>query len=590
MKAPKENEVASPMQVCLTKRENYTNVNENENDKDNVVPDLVLPPSPPSKIFTPSEGTKDQILSGENHRGHTRDDSLETTISQSMDLSSFIKSLELQQEEKRKQQLGHDHKRKTSEWSFSGCDNSHDDSLSLAASQADISLANDTENIQVESNSSESESKINSKCNGSNDDKKTTNEPKQNNDPKLVVLKEPKDPLAVHYFGSPALSQSASVTNDSYDPDTMIHFGEQLFRESLKVGEEKCNQKKTQTNIDSDLLEKNLSKGDKEARSVSKMIKFLIFAIILTVFVFGSEVNVRPGDAIETIALLTACDLANQECQEPLTSDALVEDISRSKKSDFDRVSHDFSNPFNRLFEEQKNHKDDGLPNSTEPNASIPDDPIQYGSSNRLCEDQTMEENTEMPTPSNENDYGPYNGTRFAFLNSIILLCFVSWPVAILFVVYRLFSSLVASSSPFEKKVEMKSNMKAKTPVAPTGTSLCRKRDGFLTPPLSSKNRAQEPTEWMSPCYGDDAIDISVYRLMKHAEIRMLLCNRKCDTRGNKEKLIKTLIMSYQNELACLTVHQLRPKLRKRKLSQQGTKKDIIRRLVETGPIIATKG
>ena len=93
----------------------------------------------------------------------------------------------------------------------------------------------------------------------------------------------------------------------------------------------------------------------------------------------------------------------------------------------------------------------------------------------------------------------------------------------------------------------------------------------------------------MSPCYGDDAIDISMYESMKHAEIRDLLRDRKCDTRGNKQQLIKVLVMSYQNELACLTVQQLRPKLRKRKLSQQGTKKEIVRRLVEAGPIVPLK-
>jgi hypothetical protein len=71
---------------------------------------------------------------------------------------------------------------------------------------------------------------------------------------------------------------------------------------------------------------------------------------------------------------------------------------------------------------------------------------------------------------------------------------------------------------------------------------------------------------------------------MKAIELREFLRERKCDTRGTKEKMIKMLIQSYQMELACLTVQQLRPKLRRRNLSQKGTKKDIVRRLVEAGP------
>lgn len=89
----------------------------------------------------------------------------------------------------------------------------------------------------------------------------------------------------------------------------------------------------------------------------------------------------------------------------------------------------------------------------------------------------------------------------------------------------------------------------------------------------------------MSPCYGDDGIDVSTYRAFSANELRLLLRERQCDSRGTKEQMIKMLIMSYQNELACLTVHQLRPKLRRLKLSQKGTKKEIVRRLVEAGPM-----
>lgn len=573
MKDPEENQDSSPTQVCLTKREKYANVN--ENDQEDVVPDLILPPSPPSEIALPSKQTNDQIpFSPANNRGHTRDDSLETTISQSMDLSSFIKSFKLQQEEKQQQHLGQDHKKKASEWTFSGCDDSHDGSLSLAASQVDISLANDIATIQVESDSRECESKIEGNSSGSSS-KESMNKPKKNNDPKLEVLKEPMDPLAVGNVASHVPSHSRSVKNRSHDPDTMVHVGEQLFRESFKAREEKSIQKISQNTTASDAPEKKASTGKNGVTVMTSMTKFLIFAIVVIAFVFGNEGGIRPDDVSETMAASTVCDATHQKCQESSKFDPQVEGISYSPKIDDDVVLYDSSN---HDFEERKIHIDDKLPNSIEP---LPNDLIWDDSSNRLYENQTIEKSTESPNSSKASDYESRRGVKFEFLDRIMIFLFVAWPVVVTFMGYRLFPSLLSSSSSLEKKV----GMGAKAPSTPTVASLHSRRDSFLTPPLSSKNKAQEPSEWMSPLYGADAIDISVYKSMKHDEIRELLRDRKCDTRGNKEKLIKILIMSYQNELACLTVKQLRPKLRRRKLSQKGNKKDVVRRLVEAGPI-----
>ena len=136
-----------------------------------------------------------------------------------------------------------------------------------------------------------------------------------------------------------------------------------------------------------------------------------------------------------------------------------------------------------------------------------------------------------------------------------------------------------------KKEAKIGANMETMVPVTPTGKSLYRRRANFLTPPLQCKNRAQEPTQWMSPCYGEDAIDVSVYKAMKAVDLRELLRKHSLDNRGTKEKMIKLLVTMHQNELACLTVQQLCPKLRKRNLSQKGTKKDVIRRLVEAGHI-----
>lgn len=222
-KTLEDSKVSSPEQIYLTNQQNYVNVKSNEEDGD--IPDLILPPCPPSEVVMHSNEMKGEISSPcIIHRRHTRDDSIETTISQSMDLSSFIKSLELQQEEKQKQQLGDDANKKGSEQPPSGSDSG---SLSLAASQVDISLANDTEDIQLERGVNKSE-RIIAITTNDNTNKSTAKKPKSSDDSEPVVLEELTEKLMVDHLSPRSSSHSRRDKFSSHSPHTMVRLDDQL--------------------------------------------------------------------------------------------------------------------------------------------------------------------------------------------------------------------------------------------------------------------------------------------------------------------------------------------------------------------------
>eukprot|EP00536_Pseudo-nitzschia_multiseries_P008470 jgi/Psemu1/305733/fgenesh1_kg.215_\ len=165
------------------------------------------------------------------------------------------------------------------------------------------------------------------------------------------------------------------------------------------------------------------------------------------------------------------------------------------------------------------------------------------------------------------------------------VFCYSAWSVALIFVVSGFWIWLRAAWVPSSFVPKTKAiEIAKKEPTTPVRSSSCQPKGVFLAPPPPCSTRSMEPMKWMSPCYGENALDISAYESMKANKLRELLRSRKCDYRGTKQQMIKRLVQSYQNELACLTVQQLRPKLRRRKLTLKGSKKDIVRRLVEAGP------
>lgn len=336
---------------------------------------------------------------------------------------------------------------------------------------------------------------------------------------------------------------------------------------------------KPSTGTASKISENTLSKGN----SATKVVKFMILVVVMLAFVFGGGGDGSPNNTTETTAL---SDQASLQSNLPI-QDLPIQDIRHSQKidpheSDYERIWQDSSNYPHTEETDQSNEEET---NASISGAVTSHESLLQDTSNLLVEESTNHTNGEPHNSSEASKRGSREWASSVFLNFIMILHISFWPVALLFVAYQLLSSfrLALVSSPSSKeKIKLEAKMEPTTPATPTGPR--RNRDSFLTPPLSCKNGANEPTEWMSPCYGEGAIDVSVYKSMKATELRELLRNRKYDTRGDKEKMIKMLVMSYQNELACLTVQQLRPKLRRRNLSQKGTKKDIVRRLVEAGP------
>eukprot|EP00531_Pseudo-nitzschia_arenysensis_P020520 CAMPEP_0116143246 /NCGR_PEP_ID=MMETSP0329-20121206/15346_1 /TAXON_ID=697910 /ORGANISM="Pseudo-nitzschia arenysensis, Strain B593" /LENGTH=613 /DNA_ID=CAMNT_0003638549 /DNA_START=110 /DNA_END=1951 /DNA_ORIENTATION=+ len=575
MKAEEDNQVSPSAQIHLTEQGKYANISD-EGSYDGV-PDLILPPPSPSEIATLSNTTRYQVPSSAgNLRGHTRDDSLETTVSQSMDLSSFIKSLELPsddnqeqtQKEAQKKQHELDQKKRAPMLSISGCDGSLDGSLSLAASQVDISLAED---IHVESDTSTSENKVNDDGN-SDANKATGNKPKCITDSEVVVTEKTTD-----HSSSLLSPDSASARNDGQNSSGMTNVCEQRFCDSLKTGKEGNGPKTTKTKEANDTSEQEASATESAGNHTTKMLAAILFVFVITIFVLRSQGDTKADDVAKPVTLSTGKDFMIREFGEPSKPDPQEQSVSSSRNTDSDQ---NLPGASNHIVEEAN-----GRPNSTGSSAYVSHFPIGDTSSDLLFEDQMNDDSSEkidISKPSNDSSHG---WKSFIFLNV--------WPFALVFAAFGLFSSprfwFVSSSCSFKKKVETEVKMETKTPRTPVGASSHRNRGQFLTPPPSCESTAREPTKWMSPCYGDNAIDISVYKAMKHDELRKLLRERNCDARGKKEQLIKMLVMSYQNELACLTVQKLRPKLRRRNLSLKGTKKDIVRRLVEAGPQMPMK-
>jgi len=538
---------SSPTLIQTTKNKDYANVD---------IPQLVLPTCP----FSNNEMKNERIVTDKSDHGHTRNDSFETTISQSMDLTTFIKSLELQQENKNEEHPPHNSDKRAPERSSNTGDGSNGDSLSLAASQVDISVANDAEDIHIDSSSDRSDYKA---LGNNNDDSKeiTTIHPKRNNDIKRVVS-EDSIKLTLDPSSSPSVFCPEAKVKDSFDPDAMACVGEQLYRESLAIG-------KIST-----------SPSSKKFRIAKTTLVMSLIVIVTFIYFGGSNDSTGLNETVKLVATPTY-DVMEKEVQGFLPSN-FIQDTTVSQNTDLEQnyieenIDSDKNNSQNRTIEDRSCDEKKSI------RSNLSDEPgsnqVQHDYVDHLEEGFTSYDN-DGPNSSDPNRHGSY-GLK-------LILEFCLWSIALLTVISRLLLGVrsVFTSSSSKNRLKIESKVGAIAPATPTNASLHRKQDSFLTPPSHCKNNIKEPKEWMSPCYGDDGIDVSTYRAFSANELRLLLRERQCDSRGTKEQMIKMLIMSYQNELACLTVHQLRPKLRRLKLSQKGTKKEIVRRLVEAGPM-----
>jgi len=248
----------------------------------------------------------------------------------------------------------------------------------------------------------------------------------------------------------------------------------------------------------------------------------------------GVDVDAEEQDQ-PAICYWKLCDLASDECQATVKNlKPWVENVA-SKKTEQN--------------EEHKNHELD----------------------NALTEIASNKTTTfRIDAVSTEN-----SALKLLFLNYSPMLLGYAWLVLSIWALWCKLRS--TKMKDFNAKMEPMT-------ATPSASSRCRRQGTFLTPPSPFKNGATEPMELMSPCYGEDGLNVSQYENLRSDELRMLLRERRIDATGNKSKLIRKLITSYQSEFACLTVRQLRPKLRRLKLPQNGGKAEIIRRLVEAGP------
>jgi hypothetical protein len=522
-----------------------------------------------------------QEYSGNHHNNHNqqphhnRSVSIETTTSQTVDLPSLFNNYTLHQTHHQRQvQHNQNHQEETmmSHDRRDGNDSPDSGSLSLAASQVDSSLADDDlEGIAMGSDHS----------NGSNTNEATT-------DTVPVV-----------------------VMSGSHDLDAMIDLGKLLFRDSLVVADNgkeeeeeeeeeeergnddentKNNKDKTMDAINtavplssnnddpactttpsspshsssSDNSKSSSSKTTTIGRARMMMMIFAAICIILSAR-FNLLLTRYTSDTTTTTTTLDSTTV--------FSSTDIDIDIDAADR----RIMYPVSNHSSKYRNNEEcmndnchnGDNDDVLSIATISSDTTTFNTVIVGDGGAIMKDSTT---TSYILALNCHNV-------FDFARSITLLlvaCGLWWGLRLVWI------SSSSSASITTNKNET-DNAK-KEPTTPSGHRISHE-GSFLTPPSLFKNSMVEPMQYMSPCYGDGALDISRYEAMKSDELRSLLRRRKGDTTGSKSKLIRKLVTLYQSEFACLTVHQLRPKLRRRNLLQGGKKEDIIRRLVEAGPI-----
>mmetsp|Transcript_7106 Transcript_7106/g.20630 ORF Transcript_7106/g.20630 Transcript_7106/m.20630 type:complete len:739 (+) Transcript_7106:345-2561(+) len=666
----------------------------------NSVPQLIIPPSPYctkiAQTLVRGLEMKESSISRVKHEhvGHTRDVSLETTSSHSMNLSCLFKNHLDEQELDDKKGPAISTQETLSR--SSGRPHSISSSLSLGVSQVVVLLSGGTENSSLVDIGISNDSASNNKNNETTRNKVNTS----------AVLPEPSSTPSTMANDDSVCPMSTDLNNSCYDRFAMVQVGEQIYRESLNANTEAEMTAVTDAKLEKEILQaKPLAVSTDATVQVSreaiskyvtarKVIFLVIGAVVAIGFGMGlyllkdsqfqivnpvndrnkgkqivssiiskaeitdiiaddvplmnnieSEVQTQkatPVDrlgggeelvvsGIEPNAKIT--DVAHYRIDEEqvvssIESDTQIEDEGNTGDEDtmefsvgFDTETKHFGGGNGDTAEVGSNTSDlavtgsrhsDFIPHhhnsafdyvAREEVSSIEWD-AQIKHKGSTCDEESIVFRNEFD-PQNKcmgagNDGTTKVGSNASDLdaigshpsectshncNSNPVFNFGVWPVGLLILMVGFCIWLRAGwDSALSVPQTKVTGMAKKLSITPTKSSSSQRKGTFLTPPPSSNSRSVEPTEWMSPCYGENALDISVYESMTANELQKLLRSRRLNYQEKKEQMIKRLVHSYQSELACLTVRQLRPKLRKRKLSQKGSKKDIIRRLVEADP------
>ena len=560
----------------------------NDNDDDDEDDDVVIITEQHQGTYTYNDNgnfnkrngnDKDEEFSNGHERNsngrqhhHNRDNSIETTSSQSIDLSLLFNSHHLYQTQQQGQQNQYQQNQnhQEEETISDGNDSPDSGSLSLAVSQVDFSLADDDVDLE-----------------GIHMDSDHSNGSKSQNGSKAPVV----------------------VMSSSHDLHAMVSVGDQLFRESMLAENEGIEKgekgdheriinikRNVVTAVSStDVADDHNISASKKGMTMKRGMMMMIFAVCTIMFRIKSLTRYVDTSAEKTIFSFDSDVENNIDIAADSNADIDIDidtDTDESPKSiicdlEINDNFQDTVNNYNPQDEETDLFKE----------KEVDDDkvdyyPIPFYSSKYLDEERTDNKDHDddlLPIiTSSLNTTAHNSGIDIPFgyacpITVLLMVCGLWWGLRLLWITQ---SSLSPSSTHTAHKNDNDDdddNTKTE-PMTPKGASSRRSQGSFLTPPSSFENCMVEPMQYMSPCYGDSSLDVSLYDAMKSDELRRLLRHRKCDTTGSKQKLIRKLVTLKQAEFACLTVHQLRPKLRKRNLSQNGNKEQIIRRLVEAGP------
>ena len=543
------------------------------------------------------------------HSHHKQNDSIETTASQSIDLSSLLfnhcnvrqSHQKLEQQNQQQTNKSQDPQQEVALRGRNNISSSSLDSgsLSFAVSQVEFSSSDDA--AAADDNATGEFQGVT----GEGDDDDISSKHKKDD---RISIKSSNSNSEITNSNDIYQDSVKFVMTSSHDPSTITNVGKHLFQESLfrdggggggggdEEDEEENAENESNSIIDNNssspsnsLIHGSSSKGDINYESASNqhvvpngqimmmtMMKFSVCFVLLGLLTKYNNLGKIVENSVITSSGDNGYDIFGDDIVEV---DTYIEHVADVKVDDTDRAPEaitplDFDTENESL--DSRYGESISIYHYQEPTKHI------SGIDGDRCKDE--DEDDGFITGDKMKPLALTGSSTFVVTSNYLF--FIICIYGLLRGLQSVLSSLSRwySSSSAERHKNRNHNNKKIEPKTPSIST----REGrlFLTPLSTLENCMVEPMQYMSPCYGNNALDISHYDAMKSIELRKLLRERKADTQGCKQKLIRKLVTLQQAEFACLTVNQLRPKLRKRNLSQTGNKDEIIRRLVESGTTI----